>query len=509
MTWETKGKGKGYYQYIPGWAGDTSSWGWGEAKGKGKGKPSNARKGKGMDKDLTTIEACHAAILEGKAENKKLQAEAAKAINQSKQLLANLNKKKAANDSAATGSAAGEGELLCPKCGAAHHNLTKIRCRMTNCRAVLQPKGEEIGNQTAEAKLKKPKDPVQSNFMQALLARHNAKELLLEPDSKSGAKSPMDAGATSEASQDVEMAEPTLDHDTQRSKLEGILKTLKDAGAPAATIRAQEQAIAALPKPKPEKPLMDAAHFSRALSQAQEYHQSVAALDAKKVEACQAAIVKAQADMQTALQEQQEHAQYAELAVTKLRSLIAKTQSEVTQVIPAAKPQESPDFKMLMAEFLNSIDTNLKAAPHLKAFIENVDFVPRASAPLPLPLPLVRMAHASQPKARKQRRLQRRHPSTASNGSTIASGADGPREPAQGKDLLKMLKDMLKMLKDLLIVSGADGPREPAQGNKAEMNNFTGSMYKATFTTMLLAVTLIFIILQAIHCSNEPMQSML
>ena len=403
MTWETKGKGKGYYQYIPGWAGDTSSWGWGETKGKGKGKPSNARKGKGMDKDLTTIEACHAAILEGKAENKKLQAEAAKAINQSKQLLANLNKKNTkdnANDSAATGSAAGEGELLCPKCGAAHHNLSKIRCRMTNCRAVLQPKGEEIGNQTAEAKLKKPKDPVQSNFMQALLARHNAKELLLEPDSKSGAQSPMDAGATSDASQDVEMAEPTLDHDTQRSKLEGILKTLKDAGAPAATIRAQEQAIAALPKPKPEKPLMDAAHFSRALSQAQEYHQSVAALDAKKVEACQAAIVKAQANMQTALQEQQEHAQYAELAVTKLRSLITKTQSEVTQVIPAAKPQESPDFRMLMAEFLNSIDTNLKAAPHLKAFIENVDFVPRASATTAAP---------------------------------IASGADGPREPAQGK----------------------------------------------------------------------------
>ena len=86
MTWETKGKGKGYYQYIPGWAGDTSSSGWGEAKGKGKGKPSNARKGKGMDKDLTTIEACHAAILEGKAESKKLQAEAAKAITQSKQL---------------------------------------------------------------------------------------------------------------------------------------------------------------------------------------------------------------------------------------------------------------------------------------------------------------------------------------------------------------------------------------------------------------------------------------
>ena len=76
---------------------------------------------------------------------------------------------------------------------------------------------------------------------------------------------------------------------------------------------------------------------------------------------------------------------------------------------------------------------------------------------------------------------------------SIASGADGPREPAQGKDLLKMLKDMLKMLKDLLIVSGADGPREPAQDNKAEMNKFTGSMYKATFTIMLLAVTLIFI----------------
>ena len=62
----------------------------------------------------TERDSCHAAILEGKAENKKLQAEAAKAINQSKQLLANLNKKNA-NDSAATGSAAGEGELLCPK----------------------------------------------------------------------------------------------------------------------------------------------------------------------------------------------------------------------------------------------------------------------------------------------------------------------------------------------------------------------------------------------------------
>ena len=102
------------------------------------------------------------------------------------------------------------------------------------------------------------------------------------------------------------------------------------------------------------------------------------------MEACQAAITKAQADMQTSIQEQKEHAQYAEPAMTKLKSLIAKTQeqtNEVIQVIPAAaKPQESPDFKMLMAEFLNSIDTNLKAAPHLKAFIENVDFVPRANA---------------------------------------------------------------------------------------------------------------------------------
>ena len=389
MTWETKGKGKGYYQYIPGWAGDTSSWGWGAETGKGKG----------LDKDLSSIEACHAAILEGKAENKKLQAEAAKAINQSKQLLATLNKKKDnANDTAAASTAAGEGELLCPKCGAAHHNMSKVRCRMTNCRAVLQPKAEEIGNQNAEAKLKKPKDPVQSNFMQALLARHNAKELLLEPDSKSGAKSPTDAGA-----EDIEMAEPILDHDTQRSKLEGILKTLKDAGAPAATIRAQEQAIADLPKPRQEKPLLDAAHFSRALSQAQEYHQTIAALDAKRVEACQAAILKAQEDMKSALQEQQEHAQYAELAVTKLKCLIAKTQNEVTQVAtPAAKPQESPDFKMLMAEFLNNIGTNLKAAPHLKAFIDNVDFVPRASAT-----------------------------TAASN----ASGADGPREPAQGKEV--------------------------------------------------------------------------
>ena len=403
MTWETTGKGKGYYQYIPGWAGDTSSWGWAEPKGKGKGKPSNARKGKGMDKDLTTIEACHAAILEGKAENKKLQAEAAKAINQSKQLLANLERKQNTKDnakdsSAATEAAAGEGELLCPKCGTAHHNMSKLRCRMTNCRAILQPKVEELGNPSVDTKHKKPKDPLQSNFMQTLLARHNAKELLLE----GGDKSPMDAGATTEASQDIEMAEPTLDHDTQRSKLEGILKTLRDVGAPAATIRAQEQAIADLPKPKPEKPLMDAAAFNRALSQAQEYHQEVAALDAKRLQACQAAITKAQEDMQNAMQAQKEHAQYADLAMTKLKSLIAKTQEQEVQSVPAAKPQESPDFKMLMAEFLNSIDTNLKAAPHLKAFIENVEFVPRQAS--------------------------------ATTAASFASGADGPREPAQGKE---------------------------------------------------------------------------
>ena len=137
MSWESSGKGREYYQYIPGWAGDTSSWGWGGAKSKGKGKSANARKGKGMDKDLTTIEACHAAILEGKAENKRLQAEAAKAINQSKQLLANLERNKAGKGDSkgsktATETTAAEGELLCPKCGAAHQNLSKIRCRMTN-----------------------------------------------------------------------------------------------------------------------------------------------------------------------------------------------------------------------------------------------------------------------------------------------------------------------------------------------------------------------------------------
>ena len=90
---------------------------------------------------------------------------------------------------------------------------------MTDCRAVLQPKVEEIGNQTADAKLKKPKDPLQSNFMQALLARHNAKELLPEPEVKVGSKSHKDDGAT-DHTQDVEMAEPTLDNDAQRIKME-------------------------------------------------------------------------------------------------------------------------------------------------------------------------------------------------------------------------------------------------------------------------------------------------
>ena len=391
MSWKTRGKGKGYYQYIPGWVGEASSWGWDDAKGGGKGSKGQTSKGKGnsnhltVDKDLLTIESCHAALREKDAEHKRLKAETAKVINQNKQFLANMERKTAKDKPPETDAA--EGELLCPKCGTAHTNLSKYRCRMMNCKAILRPKADELGTDLNDAKHKKPKDPLQTNFMQALLARHNAKELLLDNEDEPS------AGAT-EASQDVEMAEPPaasaeLDSSAHRIKLEGILQTLKDVGAPAETIRAQERAIAALPKPKTpktEKPLLDAAHFSRALSQAKEHHQEVAEQDRLRVEACQLAIERAQANMQSALQDQKDHAAYAEMAMNKLRALIAKTQEdskEVFQVAPAAAkptPEESPDFQLLLAEFLSSVNPNLKAAPHLQTFVENIQFVPRSPA---------------------------------------------------------------------------------------------------------------------------------
>ena len=53
MSWTTKGKGKGYYQYIPGWVGEASSRGWDDAKGGGKGSKGQTSKGKGNSNHLT------------------------------------------------------------------------------------------------------------------------------------------------------------------------------------------------------------------------------------------------------------------------------------------------------------------------------------------------------------------------------------------------------------------------------------------------------------------------
>ena len=163
--------------------------------------------------------------------------------------------------------------------------------------------------------------------------------------------------------------------------MESILETLRAAKAPLETIRAQEKIVAALPKPKPGKPLMDAGNFHQALSQAKEHHSKVAQLDDLNVEACQRAITKAQTDMEQAIKTQKENKAQAEKTFAALRGLIAKAQEESQETfLPVhSEParQTHPDHDLLLHDLLDTISPVIKASPHLQEFLKHGSIVPK------------------------------------------------------------------------------------------------------------------------------------
>ena len=367
-----KGDGNLATQYIPGWNGKGSSWGK-PAKGVGKnGKGTRKGKGKGdhnhnfpkyLDKDYKTLEDLHAQLAHSEQKCKEV-------LNTSKQLRAQLDAK---NKGGIGGSADAtvEESIACPTCGTLHNNLSKVRCRMKNCRAILQPDKDPVAQLALSTARPKPKDPLHSNFMQALFARHHATDLLLDDKKKE-----------EDSEGDVEMADDC--QDTHRAKMESILESLRAAKAPSETIKAQEKVVAALPKPKPGKPLMDAGAFTQALSQAKEHHNKVAELDDLNVEACQRAITKAQENMEKAIQTQKENRAQAQKTFATLRGLIAKAQEESQETFlpvhasSSSQPAKThPDHDLLLHDLMNTISPVIKASPHLQEFLKHVNIVPK------------------------------------------------------------------------------------------------------------------------------------
>ena len=371
------GKGDGT-QYIPGWNGKGSSWGK-PAKGVGKnGKGTRKGKGKGdynhnfpkyQDKDYQTLEDLHAQLALSEQKCKEV-------LNTSKQLRAQLDAKNKGSTNGGSAETQVEESIACPTCGTLHNNMSKLRCRMKNCRAILQPDKDPAAQLALTTGKSKPKDPLHSNFMQALFARHHATELLVDKD--------LDKKKEEDNEGDVEMAADDC-QDTHRAKMESILQSLRDAKAPSETIKAQEKVVAALPKPKPGKPLMDAGAFTQALSQAKEHHNKVAEVDDLNVEACQRAITKAQENMEQAVQTQKENKAQAQKTFATLRGLIAKAQEESQETflpVPASSSSQQPakthpDHDLLLHDLLNTISPVIKSSPHLQEFLKHVNIVPK------------------------------------------------------------------------------------------------------------------------------------
>ena len=325
----------------------------GKGHGKGKGSKNKGKGGKPADETLDKL----------MAKIDKLEANQKKLLQKGQTTLA---------DAKALTGAQNTEQLICPKCGCAHNNLEKYKCRNNACRAVLRPESlpeSAIVN-------RRPKDPLATNYYQSFFARLGALELLEEKE-----QAPPSADIQEDA---VDMAVDSGIEEDQREAQEKILEDLKSAGASASVIKLQEGIVNSLPKPKPGKPLLDAGRLMTALSVSKEHHDRIAKADSDLVEQCEVAIRKAQDAWNQAKRTQQENIQKGEKTIKAIQVQIAKAQeiSKEELKLPEAEPrrtqaQDNPDFMLLKNDFMDNINKNQQLPPHLLTFLQNVDLVPK------------------------------------------------------------------------------------------------------------------------------------
>ena len=343
--------GKGQQNYVPGW---DPSWDYqdqGKGHGKGKGSKNKGKGGKPADETLDKL----------MAKIDKLEANQKKLLQKGQTTLA---------DAKALTSAQNADQLICPKCGCAHDNLNKYKCRVKTCKAILRPDALPLASAP-----RRPKDPLSSNYYQSFFARLGAMELLEE--SQEAQVQVEDSNKVAEEA--VAMAVDTEGEEEHRNAQLQILQHLKSVGASSAVIKSQQMVIDGLPKPKPQKPLQDAGRLWNALSVATEHYQTIAAKDSDLVNQCELAIQKAQEALNHARKLQQENQMMADKKLKAIRVQIQKTQEtnkDELEVPQAARVEDNPDFALVKNDFLDTINKS-QLPPHLVTFLENVEIVPK------------------------------------------------------------------------------------------------------------------------------------
>ena len=206
--------------------------------------------------------------------------------------------------------------ILCPTCGTEHHNHSKLRCRNRMCRSVLRPETEPT-----MPKVKAPRHPLLSGAFQALLQDAGAVECLEE---NLVPKKSKPIPNSEPADEDEDMEGDSVEG--AREKAEQMLDKLRQMQADASVIRAQEKIVEALPKPKKVKstqPILDVGRLHHALSQATEFHQTLALKYQNAVQKCEQVLQDARQALQDAQAMQLEHKCKAERKIQEINNLIS------------------------------------------------------------------------------------------------------------------------------------------------------------------------------------------
>ena len=181
----------------------------------------------------------------------------------------------------------------------------------------------------------------------------------------------------------VDMAVDSGHEEDQRAAQEKLFQDMKIGGALPSVIKAQEAVVNALPKPKLEKPLLDAGRLHTALSVAKEHYSKIATADNMLVEQCELAIRTAQEALNNAKRIQQENIQLAEKKLNAIKVQIAKAQEnskdelKLPETESKNKVNDDPDFALVKNDFLDTV-TKLNLPPHLVTFMDQVEFVPKS-----------------------------------------------------------------------------------------------------------------------------------
>ena len=267
-----------------------------------------------------------------------------------------------------------EDVLTCPVCHTTHHNLQKVKCRNKACKADLRA-GRGVPDNLRMDAQHIPKNPLLTNYFQALLVEEGAVECLKQTiDPVKAQDQPVDSNDKED--QDVSMAPPD-DGEDKRTKAEKTLEYLKSVDAEPSVIQQQEKILAALPKAKPKivkatQPLLDCGRLHQALSQATEYHTKMAETNAQAVEKCQLLVQQAQQALEQAKATQAEQQAQADKQIMELRRLINKKQEQTKQVLQVPQTPEEADTKLMIDELQNCF-AKANLPQHIMKILENAE----------------------------------------------------------------------------------------------------------------------------------------